>query len=455
MSTTTGGEWIAQDIERAVSAGLAKLEHSGPWVRWRAPYLAGITPGLAGAAAAGKPLAALPLCAAGVGAAVYSEHRWGMDRWRSARLRHRWEKSELGRGSRIKGVDVHERGFITCTVTMRTDDWDGLRSKLHPEGGKRLRDLRLDGAWGEPFRFKLSDHGHGSPTRSRTLSLYYRRLPNSWKGLKPYVEPFRYPYLAIGEGYEGTVHADMRVTPHLVVVGVTRSGKGVLLKSIECQAIRGGCIGATIDGGASPEHGPLHDCPTWRAPMSDMTLDLAGRLRAAIACVADFHTEALNRERLCQEHNVDTYQQLPEAVKRKHPVAFLLADELTTLLAPTGEKHLDELRKTLAVKIDTEALRNGGKFGIIVVLADQMFYSGALSKGATQQARGRIILGNFASEHEKQMAGFTGLPRITEENLAGHWVVANDPTSLEEIRVYPNTRRDLEAAVKWSRGEAA
>jgi hypothetical protein len=124
-------------------------------------------------------------------------------------------------------------------------------------------------------------------------------------------------------------------------------------------------------------------------------------------------------------------------------------------LAPTGEKHLDELRKTLAVKIDTEALRNGGKFGIIVVLADQMFYSGALSKGATQQARGRIVLGNFASEHEKQMAGFTGLPMVTEENLAGHWVIANDPTSLEEIRVYPNTRRDLEAAAAWSRGEAA
>ena len=84
-----------------------------------------------------------------------------------------------------------------------------------------------------------------------------------------------------------------------------------------------------------------------------------------------------------------------------------------------------------------------------------MFYSGALSKGATQQAFGRIILGNFASEHEKQMAGFTGLPKVTEPNCAGHWGIANqDPGSFEEIRVYPNTRRELEAAVSWSRGEA-
>jgi hypothetical protein len=142
-----------------------------------------------------------------------------MDRWRSARLRHRWEKSDLGRGSRLKRIKVHERGFVTCTVTMRSGNWDGLRSALDLEGGKALRELRLDKAWGEPFRFKLSDHGHRNPHRSRTLSLYYRRLPNSWKGLKPYVEPFRYPHLAIGEGYEGTVHADMRVTPHLVVVG--------------------------------------------------------------------------------------------------------------------------------------------------------------------------------------------------------------------------------------------
>jgi hypothetical protein len=171
--------------------------------------------------------------------------------------------------------------------------------------------------------------------------------------------------------------------------------------------------------------------------------------------VADIHAEALTRKAICVEYHVDTWQALPAAVKRDHPPVFLICDELTTLLAPTGEKALDELRKVLAVKLDTEALRNGGKFGIMVVLCDQMFYSGALSKAATQQARGRVILGNFASEHEKQMAGFTGLPRITEENLAGHWVVANDPTSLEEIRVYPNTRADLAAAVAWSRGEAA
>jgi len=451
---TTGGEWLADDLVRAVAVGLVRLEHSGPWLRWRAPYLASVAPGLAAAAAVGRPLLAAPLCAAGMVGAAYGEKRWGMGRWRAARLRHRWEKSDLGRGSRLKDVVVHRRGFITCTVKMRSGNWDGLRSALDLEGGKALRELRLDRMWGEPFRFKLSDHGHRNPHRFRTLSLYYRRLPSSWTGLRPYTEPFVYPNLAIGEGYEGTVFADMRVTPHLVAVGATRSGKGVFAKCVETQAIRGGCIGVTIDGGASPEHGPLSDCPTWRAPMDDPNLDLAGQLRAAAECVADIHTEALTRKRLCAEHSVDTWQMLPASVKAKHPPVFLIADELTTLLAPTGEKHLDELRKTLAVKLDTEALRNGGKFGVMVVLCDQMFYSGALSKGATQQARGRVILGNFASEHERQMAGFTGLPRITEPNLAGHWVVANDPTSLEEIRVYPNTRDDLAAAVAWARGEA-
>lgn len=453
MSSTTGADWVAQDFERLVNAGLGKLEHCGPWVRWRYPRLLAAAPGLGTAAAVGRPLAALPLAAAGVGGAAWAEHEWGMDRWRAARLRHRWEKSELGRGSHIKRIKVHPRGFVTCHVKMRSGNWDGLRAALDLEGGKALRQLRLDKRWGEPFGAKLSDHGHQNPHRSRTLKLYYRRLPNSWKTLKPYVEPFKYPMLAVGEGYEGTVFADMRVTPHLVVVGATRSGKGVLVKGITCQAILGGCVGVTIDGGASPEHGPLQSCPTWRAPMSDPDLDLAGQLRAAIDCVADIHTAALNRNRLCLEHGVDTWQMLPAAVKRENPPVFLICDELTTLLAPTGEKHLDELRKTLAAKLDTEALRNGGKFGVMVILCDQMFYSGALSKGATQQARGRVILGNFASEHEKQMAGFTGLPRITEENLAGHWVVANDPTSLEEIRVYPNTRADVEAAVAWARGE--
>lgn len=472
--TTTANSW-EKDIDRAVAAATAKLERSGPWIRWRAPYLvwAGLVAvgvdqlavhGLMAWASAGQKAAPTWVSAVllvdlawmvGFVAIVIYEAKWGRDRWRAARLRHRWEKSDLGRGSRLKRINVHPRGFVTSTVKMRDGNWNGLRSNLDLEGGKMLRELRLDKAWGEPFRFKLSDHGHRNPHRSRTLSLYYRRLPNSWTGLKPATKPFRYPYLTIGEGYEGAVRADLRQTPHIVAVGVTRSGKGVFLKGVECQAIRGGCVGVTIDGGASPEHGPLHDCPTWRAPMSDMTLDLAGRFQASIDAIAGIHREALIRERLCQEAGVDAWDLLPADVKRKHPPIFLLADELTTMLAATGEKELDALRMRLAVKLDTEALRNGGKFGIFVVLVDQMFYSGVLSKGATQQARGRVILGNFASEHEKQMAGFTGLPTITEENLAGHWVIANDPTSLEEIRVYPNTRADLVAAVAYARGEVA
>jgi len=453
---STGGEWVADDAEQLIRWASVKVEHSGPWLRWRAPYLAGVTPGLAAAAALGR-VEPLVLSAAGAGAAAYSEKRWGMDRWRRTRLRHRWEKSaKLGRGSRLRRVTVHDRGWAECVVSRRDGNWTAMRQALHLEDGESLGDLRLDREWGEPFRFKLSDHGHRNPHRTRTLSLYYKRLPNSWTGLRPYVEPFVYPRLAIGAGYEGTVFADMRTTPHLVIVGATRSGKGVLAKSIETQAIRGGCLGVTIDGGASPEHGPLLDCPTWRAPMDDPSLDLAGQLRAATRCVADIHAEALARKALCAKEGVDTWQALPPAVKAKHPPIFLICDELTTLLAPTGEKDLDGLRKTLAVKLDTEGLRNGGKFGVMVVLCDQMFYSGALSKGATQQARGRVVLGNFASEHEKQMAGFTGLPTVTEENCAGHWGIANDdPASWEEIRVYPNTRAELEAAVKWSRGEGS
>lgn len=476
---------ISVDIEKAISGAVNWVLGLGPWARLWAPELAAAFP--AGLLAfkflhphstarwpglfayythpeaftawrqglrLPNPIVAVVVATVCVGlVAVAARLDFGRGRTRrmARMLRWRWERSDLGRGSKLKDIRILS-GAATATVVLRDGNWDALKDRLDLEKGKHLRDLRLKG-WGTPNLATFTSAGISDRAVLSTIRLNYVPLPSAWD-LEPWEEPMRGLEAMMGETVDGPLYIDLGNGPHTEVIGGTGSGKGIFEKMLECQCIYGRWLGITVDGGRSPEHGPLRGCPTWLVPMGDLALSLEQRLRATIDTFEIVDLIVTRRSRIIDALDLDRYEDLPDDVKAWQPPIGLVIDE-TTILLDKGKDGLDDLRARIASHI-TEYLRGGRKFGVYIVpMSDQILYSGVFSKGSAAQAENRIVLGNLDKRHVDMAAGVSSLPLITDPNLAGHYVKFGQSDSIREIRLRPNTRDSLKRAVAWSRGEEA
>lgn len=140
-----------------------------------------------------------------------------------------------------------------------------------------------------------------------------------WRVFGDSGSPLRIPFGASVEG--GTVSWDVALSPHLLVLGGTGSGKSVALVTLVAGALARGfevCLADPTKGGAD-----FQELRPWMRA-------LAVEVPHAQAMLAWVNEEKDRRKRVNAEHGVGSYRELPDGV-RPAPMLVVL-DEFTSLM---------------------------------------------------------------------------------------------------------------------------
>jgi hypothetical protein len=369
-----------------------------------------------------------------VAGVVSADFFWMANRRLARRFRWKWEKAarrDLRSVPRLRRIRVHG-GIVDARISTRSGNWDAIRAALDLDRGEMLAKLHLNRLMGSPFRAAILPYGHRNPARTQSIRLYYVPLPLP-DAFPAYEKPAEKAKVFAGHSVDGPVVIDLDEKPHTQVVGDTGTGKGQFIQLFEIQALRAGWLGAVIDGAQSPEYAQLDDCPTFvRLMSSRMTTE--ANIAAGLTIVSLYKAMADARSAIAEAFGVSRWHDIPPDVRAWLPPMFLIVDEITKLLSPSKDKNLNALKAELASRLDTEALRNGRKFGLFILLADQFAYSDVFSRGTQRQASNVIVLGNLGTDQLRQVIGRSELPSVPEVPRCGHFVRFGNP-NIREIRV--------------------
>lgn len=378
--------------------------------------------------------------------------------WRRARkLRVKWEaegalnKSSLGRKITVR------QGVIDAKLKKRRTNWKALEDALDPENGGALEGLRLDRAWGWPYRATIT----GTDTKTRALRLYYTPLGDP-ESLPIWFKAADGTKFFIGYGEDGAVLMDLADTPHVALRGATGGGKGVELRTLEVQALLAGWLVGLIDGGNSGEHAAADPAPTFRRPMR-ATMSKTERYQAAIDFLEEFVVRlSAFRSQIGEElvsrgiTESSEWRFWPEDIKAWQRQFLLGIDEMSALLAK-GDPELEPYRKKLRSLIGGDTLRNARKFGIHAVLVDQTAtLTTSLPHGDIAQAEHVIIFGDMDSTHARSATDRSKLPKLSggARRLAGFYLRRGSDREVE-FRLPLIKEPDLRRAALSVRGAMA
>lgn len=208
----------------------------------------------------------------------------GMARRRRRKLRYRWERTAVGRVTRLKRIKVGQ-GVITadCSIQKRAEktNWSEIEAAFDPDNGHFLRGLDVDRAWRAPIRAAFTNAGYNNPSRTRGIKLNFLALGDPFN-LPVWDQPADGTRFFFGYDEDGPVFVDLAETPHVAIRGATGGGKGVLLRTFFGQALGAHWLIALIDGGNSPEHAAGDPAATYLRPMRS-TMSKPQRYQAAIS----------------------------------------------------------------------------------------------------------------------------------------------------------------------------
>lgn len=383
-------------------------------------------------------------------------------KWRTARRRRkmgwRWESNKPTAAASIRKVQVHQ-GTVTGRVNLRDADWNEMTTAFDLEGGKALRGLKLDRAWGYP-NLATWHLPANNAAKFRDIELHYVPLGDPWS-LPAWKQPAHGAKVFVGHTTKGDLWIDLDEIPHVAVRGGTGSGKGFFIRLLTCQALRAGWLVLLLDGGMSAEHAPGDVSPAYWRPMK-VGMSEAERLIAGIEAlgvvIGIVQMRAQIGERLAASGDApdSRWPSFPDEIKLWQPRIGVVVDESTALLADSGEAEVDRLRKILRARLGSGVLRTGRKVGVHTLpLSDQTStYSSALARGDTVQAEQIIILGNLDRGNVQAATDLKSLPRISGdmEKLSGFHLRRGNPNSVVEIRVPPNKESDLRDAALYTTG---
>jgi energy-coupling factor transporter ATP-binding protein EcfA2 len=208
--------------------------------------------------------------------------------------------------------------------------------------------------------------------------------------------------LQIGRSLHGDVHPDWDELGHVLVAGMTGSGKSVLLRSIAHQGIAqgGGVVVADLDGATLPM---LDGHPSLLRPIARTPQDVAALVqwllgecdhRAALYSAVDGFPENLN------EYNA----QVVKKAQPPLPPILVILDEYSATITALGGANGE-----FAGQVAQLAWR-GRKFGIRAVLAAQDFSKQVI--GRVRDQIGTTICFRIRSQETARTLGLTAATRI-------------------------------------------
>lgn len=446
------------------------LEKWVAWIRWNSwQLLVGISLALIAFSAyapdKGKPWPELSIAIiygltviACIIATWLVELRWRKDKRLGRKLRWKWEQTPDTAPASLKTIELN-KGTAHVKVNLRKANWHKLSDALDTEDGTALRGLRLDKSWGYP-NFATWQIPANNSAKWRWLDLHYMPLGDPWS-LPPWTKPANGSKVMIGYTTKGELWIDLDEIPHIAVRGGTGTGKGFFIRLLACEALRAGWLVLVLDGGMSGEHAAGDISPSyWRPMLVDMSEQQ--RIQAAIDALDEVigitQMRASAGEILAREGIIadSRWTSFPAELKRAWPRIGIIADESTALLAPTGDRQVDRLRVILRSRLGSGVLRTGRKVGVhLLPLSDQTStYTTALARGDTVQAEHVVILGNLDKGNIQAATDLQKLPKISGgvEKLAGFYLRRGNPNSVREIRIPPNSEKDLRNAALYTTG---
>lgn len=211
------------------------------------------------------------------------------------------------------------------------------------------------------------------------------------------------------DGYKRTLAADLETNPHLLVSGITGSGKTITVTTLVGCALASGCELVVCD--------PVKGGPDfrWLRPFVRDGGWGCESFDDAAQVLHDVYDEVRRRQQLIVSHDATKWSELPDRVReaeRVRPV-LVVVDELTSLAAPEpvpkGLPKDDELvveafalnaAKARCFAFTSKIAREARSAGVHLIAATQRFAIGDIGQGAgtlRAQLGCRLLLGEASS----------------------------------------------------------
>lgn len=211
------------------------------------------------------------------------------------------------------------------------------------------------------------------------------------------------------DGYGRPLAADLEANPHLLVSGITGSGKTITVTTLVGCALASGCELVVCD--------PVKGGPDfrWLRPFVRDGGWGCESFDDAAQVLHDVYDEVRRRQQLIVSHDVTKWSELPDRVRDAEQVrpVLVVVDELTSLAAPEpvpkGLPKDDELvveavalnaAKARCFAFTSKIAREARSAGVHLIAATQRFAIGDIGQGAgtlRAQLGCRLLLGEASS----------------------------------------------------------
>jgi S-DNA-T family DNA segregation ATPase FtsK/SpoIIIE len=228
--------------------------------------------------------------------------------------------------------------------------------------------------------------------------------------------------LIIGEGLLDKIRLDLNQTPHVLVGGVTNSGKSVLINCIIWQAIKQGCYIIPVDFKGGIELG-----------MFESFNDVISEEKEVLINLKRLKKEHEARLEVFKEYSVKNMVAFNSKVDEKNQLAriILAVDEIAELLDKTGKnKEQKDLIEAIEAELNTLA-RLSRSTGINIITGTQRPDSNVI-KGQIKNNLGARICGRMTDKEPSIMV--LGSPDATRiPDIKGRYLFSTgaDPVPLQ------------------------